>query len=111
MLHSTPDYGTVRLFERKSPAGPYTLVCALGVNDVDSLLELQRELIRRKKLNGGPLVGLFNNRGDRATPSLEFARTMSRGLEVPPLIVTGRHTKAVLPPAGRNRYPRARISG
>jgi len=110
MLHSTPDYGTVRLFERTSPAGPYTLVCALGVNDVDSLLELQRELIRRKKLNGGPLVGLFNSRDDRATRSLEFARMMSRELEFRSVIVTGRHTKAFVRAAVRNGYPRDRIS-
>src|SRR5256712_5925090 len=69
MLHSTPDYGTVRLFERKSPAGPYTLVCALGVNDVDSLLELRRELIRRKKLNGGPHVGSVPKPGRRPAPN------------------------------------------
>ena len=31
MLHSTPDFGTVRLFERTNEAGPYTVVCALGV--------------------------------------------------------------------------------
>ena len=110
MLHSTPDYGTVRLFERTSPAGPYTLVCALGVNDVDSLLELQRELIRRKKLNGGPLVGLFNSRDDRATRSLEFARMMGRELEFRSVIVTGRHTKAFVRAAVRNGYPRDRIS-
>src|SRR2546428_550763 len=61
MLHSTPDYGTVRLFERKSPAGPDTLVCALGVNDVDPLLQVQRELIRRKKLNGGAAGRMFNH--------------------------------------------------
>src|SRR2546425_956600 len=64
MFHSTPDYGTVQLFERQNHAGVYTFVCALGVNDVDSLLELRRELIRRKKLDGGPLVGLFNSRED-----------------------------------------------
>src|SRR6266705_224249 len=110
MLHSTPDYGTVRLFERKSRAGPYTLVCALGVNDVDSLLELQRELIRRKKLNGGPIVGLFNSREDRATRSLEFARMMVRELEFRSVIVTGRHTKAFVRAAVRNGYPRDRIS-
>ena len=110
MLHSTPDYGTVRLFERESRAGPYTLVCALGVNDVDSLLELQRELIRRKKLNGGPIVGLFNSREDRATRSLEFARMMVRELEFRSVIVTGRHTKAFVRAAVRNGYPRDRIS-
>jgi len=110
MLHSTPDYGTVRLFERKSRAGPYTLVCALGVNDVDSLLELRRELIRRKKLNGGPLVGLFNSRDDRATRSLEFARMMARELEFRSVIVTGRHTKAFVRAAVRSGYPRDRIS-
>src|SRR5438128_12325268 len=106
MLHSTPDYVTVRLFERKSPAGPYTLVCALGVNDVDSLLELQRALIRRKKLNGGPIVGLFNSREDRATRSLEFARMMVRELAFRSVIVTGRHTETLVRPAVRNGFPR-----
>ncbi len=110
MLHSTPDYGTVRLFERESRAGPYTLVCALGVNDVDSLLELQRELIRRKKLNGGPLVGLFNSRDDRAPRSVEFARAMARELEFRSVIVTGRHTKAFVRAAVRHGYPRDQLS-
>ncbi|TLZ76783.1 MAG: hypothetical protein E6K07_08335 [Methanobacteriota archaeon] len=80
------------------------------MNDVDTLLELQRELIRRKKLNGGPLVGLFNSRDDRATRSLEFARMMSRELEFRSVIVTGRHTKAFVRAAVRNGYPRDRIS-
>src|SRR3989441_9951105 len=110
MLHSTPDYGTVRLFERTSPAGPYTLVCALGVNDVDSLLELQRELIRRKKLDGGPLVGFFNSRDDRAPRSVEFARAMAREMKFRSVIVTGRHTKAFVREAVRCGYPRDQLS-
>src|SRR6266581_4689570 len=47
MLHSTPDYGTVQLFERRNHAGVYTFVCALGVNDVDSLVEVERGTARR----------------------------------------------------------------
>ena len=110
MLHSTPDYGTVQLFERRNHAGVYTFVCALGVNDVDSLVELQRELIRRKKLNGGPLVGLFNSRDDRAPRSVEFARAMTRELAFRSVIVTGRHTKAFVRAAVRNGYPRDQLS-
>src|SRR2546426_1161718 len=110
LLHSTPDYGTVRLFERQNHAGMYTFVCALGVNDVDSLLELQRELIRRKKLDGGPLVGLFNSRDDRAPRSVEFARAMARDLEFRSVIVTGRHTKAFVREAVRSGYPRDQLS-
>src|SRR5881296_34905 len=110
MLHSTPDYGTVRLFERQNHAGVYTFVCALGVNDVDSLLELQRELIRRKKLDGGPLVGLFNSRDDRAPRSVEFARAMTRELQFGSVIVTGRHTKAFVREAVRSGYPRDQLS-
>src|SRR2546426_5614166 len=110
MLHSTPDYGTVQLFERRNHAGVYTFVCALGVNDVDSLVELQRELIRRKKLNGGPFVGLFNSRDDRAPRSVEFARAMTRELEFRSVIVTGRHTKAFVRAAVRNGYPRDQLS-
>src|SRR3989454_9010277 len=110
MLHSTPDYGTVRLFERQNHARVYTVVCALGGNDVDSLLELQREMIRRKKLDGGPLVGWVNSRDDRATRSLEFARMMARELEFRSVIVTGRHTKAFVRATVRYGYPRDRIS-
>jgi len=110
MLHSTPDYGTVQLFERQNHAGVYTFVCALGVNDVDSLLELQRELIRRKKLDGGPLVGLFNSRDDRAPRSVEFARALTRELKFRSVIVTGRHTKAFVRVAVRNGYPRDQLS-
>ena len=110
MLHSTPDYGTVQLFERQNHAGVYTFVCALGVNDVDSLVELQRELIRRKKLDGGPLVGLFNSRDDRAPRSVEFARAMSRELKFRSVIVTGRHTKAFVREAVRCGYPREQLS-
>jgi len=110
MLHSTPDYGTVQLFERRNHAGVYTFVCALGVNDVDSLVELQRELIRRKKLNGGPFVGLFNSRDDRAPRSVEFARAMTRELAFRSVIVTGRHTKAFVRAAIRNGYPRDQLS-
>src|SRR2546427_10461142 len=110
MLHSTPDYGTVRLFERQNQAGVYTFVCALGVNDVDSLLELRRELIRRKKLDGGSLVGLFNSRDDRAPRSVEFARAMSRELKFRSVIVTGRHTKAFVREAVRCGYPREQLS-
>jgi len=110
MLHSTPDYGTVQLFERQNHAGVYTFVCALGVNDVDSLLELRRELIRRKKLNGGPLFGLFNSRDDRAPRSVEFARAMARELQFRSVIVTGRHTKAFVREAVRSGYPRNQLS-
>ncbi len=110
MLHSTPDYGTVRLFERQNHAGAYTFVCALGVNDVDSLLELRRELIRRKKLDGGPLVGLFNSRDDRAPRSVEFARAMTGELQFRSVIVTGRHTKAFVREAVRCGYPRDQLS-
>jgi poly-gamma-glutamate synthase PgsB/CapB len=110
MLHSTPDYGTVQLFERRNHTGVYTFVCALGVNDVDSLVELQRELIRRKKLNGGPFVGLFNSRDDRAPRSVEFARAMTRELAFRSVIVTGRHTKAFVRAAIRNGYPRDQLS-
>jgi len=110
MLHSTPDFGTVRLFERTNDAGPYTVVCALGVNDVDSLMSLQAELVRRGKVNGGPLVGLFNSRDDRAVRSLEFARAMGRDLDFGSVIVTGRHTKAFVRAAVRNGFPRERLS-
>ncbi len=110
MLHSTPDYGTVQLFERQNHAGVYTFVCALGVNDVDSLMELRRELIRRKRLDGGPLVGLFNSRDDRAPRSVEFARAMTRDLEFRSVIVTGRHTKAFVREAVRCGYPREQLS-
>jgi len=110
MLHSTPDFGTVRLFERTNDAGPYTVVCALGVNDVDSLTALQAELMRRGKVNGGPLVGLFNSRDDRAVRSLEFARAMGRDLDFGSVIVTGRHTKAFVRAAVRNGFPRERLS-
>ncbi|MBO0888931.1 poly-gamma-glutamate synthase PgsB, partial [Candidatus Bathyarchaeota archaeon] len=37
MLQSIPDYGTVRLFNRVGRQGPYVVVSAFGVNDVDSL--------------------------------------------------------------------------
>src|SRR3989442_9979798 len=74
MLHSTPDYGTVQLFERQNHAGVYTFVCALGVNDVDSLLELRRELVCWEKFNGGPLFWVFKNREERPPPNVEFAR-------------------------------------
>src|SRR5207244_13080215 len=110
MLHSTPDYGTVQLFERRNHAGVYTFVCALGVNDVDSLLELRRELIRRKKLDGGLLVGLFNSRDDRAPRSVEFARALTREIEFRSVVVTGRHTKASVRAAVRCGYPRKQVS-
>ena len=109
MLHSTPDYGTVQLFERRNHAGVYTFVCALGVNDVDSLLELRRELIRRKKLDGGLLVGLFNSRDDRAPRSVEFARALTREIEFRSVVVTGRHTKAFVRSAVRHGYPRDQL--
>ena len=107
---STPDYGTVRLFDRQAKDGLYTLVCALGVNDVDSLLSLRAELVRRGKMNGGPLVGLFNSRDDRATRSVEFAKGMARDLDFRSVLVTGRHTKAFVHAAVKNGYPRERLS-
>src|SRR2546425_720915 len=77
MLHSTPDYGTVQLFERQNHAGVYTFVCALGVNDVDSLLELRRGLICRKKFKGRPLFWVFYRREARAPPNVEVAPALA----------------------------------
>ncbi len=110
MLRSTPDFGTVQLFERRNTDGPYTLVCALGVNDVDSLIAVKAELLRRGRVNGGPIVGLFNSRDDRAVRSLDFAKAMGRELDFASVIVTGRHTKAFVRAAVRNGYPRGRLS-
>ena len=106
---STADYGTARLFDRQAKEGPYVFVCALGVNDVDSLLNLRAELVRRGRLNGGPLVGLFNSRDDRATRSVEFARGIARDLDFQSVLVTGRHTKAFVHAAVKNGYPRERL--
>lgn len=109
MLQSTPDFGAVQLLRRRGSKGPYLLVGAFGVNDVDSFTSLHQELLRRGELNGGPMVGLFNSREDRALRSVQFARAMARELSFESIVVMGSYTGAFARSALRAGYPRERL--
>jgi gamma-polyglutamate synthase len=110
MLQSTPDYGTVRVFRRQGVQGRYLVVLALGVNDIDSVSTVLEELLRRGKVNRGPMVGLFNSRDDRAERSAEFGRLMGGKFNFEHIIVTGEYVGAFVRNALKEGYPRERLT-
>ena len=109
MLQSTPDYGTVRVFRREGLHGKYLVVLALGVNDIDSVSTVMEELLRRGKVNRGPMVGLFNSRDDRAQRSAEFGRLMGGKLQFETIIATGEYVGAFVRNALKEDYPKEQL--
>jgi gamma-polyglutamate synthase len=110
MLQSTPDYGTVRIFRRQGLRGRYLVVLALGVNDIDSVSTVLEELLRRGKVNRGPMVGLFNSRDDRVERSAEFGRLMGGKFNFENIIVTGEYVGAFVRNALKEGYPREQLT-
>ncbi len=109
MLQSTPDYGTVRLFQRWGLRGQYLVVMAFGVNDLDSMASVMEELLRRGKIRKGPMLGLFNSRDDRAQRSVEFGKYMAKQMSLESIIVTGEYTRAFVRSAVKAGYPKRRL--
>jgi len=109
MLESTPDYGTVRVFRRQGVHGGYLLVLALGVNDIDSVSNVMEELLRRRRINRGPMIGLFNSRNDRAQRSAEFGRLMGGKFQFENVIVAGEYVGAFVRSALKQGYPKERL--
>ncbi len=106
MLESTPDYGTVRVFRRQGVYGGYLVVLALGVNDIDSVSNVMEELLRRRRINRGPMIGLFNSRNDRAQRSAEFGRLMGGKFQFENVIVAGEYVGAFVRSALKQGYPK-----
>ncbi len=109
MLQSQPDYGTVRILGRQGLHGRYTVIIAFGVNDVDSLVNVMDELVRRKRILAGPYVGLFNSRNDRAQRSAEFGALMGRKIPFEKIIVTGEYVGAFTRSALKVGFPKDRL--
>src|SRR5256712_1622487 len=109
MLKSTPDFGTLRIFRRDGIHGRYLVVLALGVNDIDSVSNVIEELLRRGRINRGPMVGLFNSRNDRAQRSAEFGRLMGGKFQFANIIVAGEYVGAFSRTALKEGYPRERL--
>ncbi len=109
MLKSSPDFGTLRIFRREGIHGRYLVVLALGVNDIDSVSNVIEELLRRRKINRGPMVGMFNSRNDRAQRSVEFGRLMGGKFQFENIVVAGEYVGAFVRSALKEGYPSERL--
>src|SRR2546421_82357 len=92
---SRPDRKSTRLNSSHDQISYAVFCLKKKKKDIHCMLELRRELIRRKKLDGGPLVGMFYSRNDRAPRSVECARAMTGWLQFRSVIVTRRQSGLV----------------
>ena len=112
ILKARPDPGALTIYKLKVGSKLLWFVNAFAANDRESILliwDRMKQLLPEKAINS-PKVAILNNRSDRITRIIQFAKILSKEIIVNYIFLVGQNTTLSYNQLKQNGYPSKQIT-
>ena len=89
MLKANPDPGALKIYKLLKENKILFFVNAFAANDRRSTLLIWENIKKRADLNNIPIIGIINNREDRALRAIQFAHILAKEITLSKIILVG----------------------
>ncbi len=112
IVKAKPDPGALTLYKIKIDNKLVWFVNAFAANDRESILLIWNKIKRilPENLSNSPTLAILNNRGDRVTRTIQFARILSEEIPVNHIFLVGQNSLLSYDQLRKNGFPSEHIT-